>query len=120
MLPVDLSLHGVGLFVRGVLHCVGLLVQGLLLGGVGGGVGLPFQGVRLAFAFVLDPVGLTMRRLFGGGTSGRVRPPPAAEAVAKLIPGARYRELTTGHYMATATPELVADAVNDFLVSVGA
>ena len=55
-----------------------------------------------------------------GGTYDRVRPPAAAEAVAKLIPGARYRELPTGHYMATATPELVADAVNDFLVSVGA
>lgn len=55
-----------------------------------------------------------------GGTYDRVRPPPAAEAVAELIPGSRYLELPTGHYMATATPELVADAVNNFLTSVGA
>ena len=34
-----------------------------------------------------------------GGSLDRVRPPPSAEAVAKAIPGARYIELRTGHYM---------------------
>ena len=55
-----------------------------------------------------------------GATFDRVRPPPAAEAVAKAIPGARYVELPTGHFMAAATPELIADTIGDFLTSVGA
>lgn len=55
-----------------------------------------------------------------GGTFDRVRPPPAAEAVAKAIPGARYLELPTGHYMAAATPDLIADTIGGFLKSVDA
>ena len=55
-----------------------------------------------------------------GGTYDRVRPPVAAEAVAKSIPGARYVELPTAHFMAAATPELIADTIADFLKSVGA
>jgi 3-oxoadipate enol-lactonase len=55
-----------------------------------------------------------------GGTFDRVRPPPAAEAVAKAIPGARYVELPTGHYMSAATPDLIADAISSFLKSVDA
>lgn len=55
-----------------------------------------------------------------GATFDRVRPPPAAEAVARLIPAARYVELPTGHFMAAATPELIADTIGTFLTSVGA
>jgi 3-oxoadipate enol-lactonase len=55
-----------------------------------------------------------------GGTLDRVRPPAAAEAVAKLIPGSRFVELPTGHYMAAATPELIADTIGNFLKSVDA
>lgn len=55
-----------------------------------------------------------------GGTLDRVRPPAAAEAVAKLIPGSRYIELPTGHYMAAATPDLMANTIGDFLKSVDA
>jgi 3-oxoadipate enol-lactonase len=55
-----------------------------------------------------------------GATFDRVRPPPMAEAVASAIPNARYVELPTGHYMAAATPELIADTIGDFLKSVGA
>jgi 3-oxoadipate enol-lactonase len=55
-----------------------------------------------------------------GGSLDRVRPPPAAQAVADRIPGARYTELRTGHYMAVQTPELLADAIDGFLRSVGA
>jgi 3-oxoadipate enol-lactonase len=55
-----------------------------------------------------------------GATFDRVRPPPMAEAVAKTIPNARYVELPTTHYMAAATPELIADTIADFLKSVGA
>jgi 3-oxoadipate enol-lactonase len=55
-----------------------------------------------------------------GATFDRVRPPPAAEAVARMIPAARYVELPTGHFMAAATPELIASTIGDFLTSVGA
>jgi 3-oxoadipate enol-lactonase len=55
-----------------------------------------------------------------GGSLDRVRPPPLAEATAKAIPGARYVELRTGHYMAVQTPELIADCISEFLKSVDA
>jgi 3-oxoadipate enol-lactonase len=55
-----------------------------------------------------------------GGSLDRVRPPPSAEAVAKAIPGARYIELRTGHYMAVQTPELISDCIDEFLREVGA
>ena len=55
-----------------------------------------------------------------GGSLDRVRPPPLAEAVAKTIPGARYIEVRTGHYMAVQTPDLIFDCVDEFLKSVGA
>jgi 3-oxoadipate enol-lactonase len=55
-----------------------------------------------------------------GGSLDRVRPPPLAEATAKAIPGARYTELRTGHYMAVQTPDLIYDCVDDFLRTVGA
>jgi 3-oxoadipate enol-lactonase len=55
-----------------------------------------------------------------GGSLDRVRPPPLAEAVAKAIPGARYVEVRTGHYMAVQTPDLISDCIDDFLRSVDA
>jgi 3-oxoadipate enol-lactonase len=55
-----------------------------------------------------------------GGSLDRVRPPPLAEAVANSIPGARYIELRTGHYMAVQTPEFVSDCIGEFLSAVGA
>ena len=55
-----------------------------------------------------------------GGSLDRVRPPPLAEAVAKAIPGARYVEIRTGHYMSVQTPDLVADRVGEFLRAVDA
>jgi 3-oxoadipate enol-lactonase len=55
-----------------------------------------------------------------GGSLDRVRPPPLAEAVAKAIPGARYVEIRTGHYMSVQTPDLVADCVGEFLRTVDA
>jgi 3-oxoadipate enol-lactonase len=54
-----------------------------------------------------------------GGSLDRVRPPPLAEAVAKAIPGARYIEVRTGHYMAVQTPDLIADCIEDFLKTIG-
>ena len=55
-----------------------------------------------------------------GGNLDRVRPPPMAQEVAKAIPGARYIEVRTGHYMAVQTPDLIAKGIDDFLRSVDA
>jgi 3-oxoadipate enol-lactonase len=55
-----------------------------------------------------------------GGSLDRVRPPPLAQAVAGAIPGARYVELRTGHYMAVQTPDLVYDCIDAFLREIGA
>jgi 3-oxoadipate enol-lactonase len=58
--------------------------------------------------------------LVTGGTFDRVRAPALAEATAKSIPGARYTELRTGHYMSVQTPELISGCIADFLRSVDA
>lgn len=55
-----------------------------------------------------------------GGKFDRTRPPSAVEPVARLIPGARYALIETGHYMAAQTPELVAKTIGDFFDAVGA
>jgi 3-oxoadipate enol-lactonase len=55
-----------------------------------------------------------------GGSLDRVRPPPLAQEVAKAIPGARYIEVRTGHYMAVQTPDLLSDCIDDFLGAVDA
>jgi 3-oxoadipate enol-lactonase len=55
-----------------------------------------------------------------GGSLDRVRPPALAEAVAKSIPGARYVEIRTGHYMSVQTPDLLSESIEEFLKSVGA
>ena len=64
--------------------------------------------------------GLNCPVLVIGGSLDRVRPPAAAEAVAKAIPGARYVELRTGHYMSVQTPDLIVEAIDGFLRSVAA
>jgi 3-oxoadipate enol-lactonase len=63
--------------------------------------------------------GLRCPVLVIGGSLDRVRPAPMAEAVAKAIPGARYIEVRTGHYMAVQTPDLIADCIEDFLKTIG-
>jgi 3-oxoadipate enol-lactonase len=55
-----------------------------------------------------------------GATLDRTRPPALSEATAKAIPGARYIEVHTGHYMAAQTPELIADCIDEFLGTIGA
>jgi 3-oxoadipate enol-lactonase len=55
-----------------------------------------------------------------GGSLDRVRPPALAQGVANTIPGARYVEIRTGHYMAVQTPDLLSDCIDEFLRSVGA
>ena len=55
-----------------------------------------------------------------GGSLDRVRPPALATEVANLIPGARFVEIRTGHYMAVQTPDLISDCIADFLKTVDA
>ncbi len=55
-----------------------------------------------------------------GGSLDRVRPPAIAQDVAKAIPGARYVEIDTGHYMAVQAPDLIARCIDEFLSSVNA
>jgi 3-oxoadipate enol-lactonase len=55
-----------------------------------------------------------------GGSLDRVRAPALAEATAKAIPGARYVELRTGHYMSVQTPDLISDCIGEFLKSIDA
>jgi 3-oxoadipate enol-lactonase len=55
-----------------------------------------------------------------GGSLDRVRPPALAKAVANEIPGARFIEIPTGHYMAVQTPDLIFDCIDKFLRTVGA
>lgn len=64
--------------------------------------------------------GLACPVLVIGGSLDRVRPPPLAESVAKAIPGARYVEIRTGHYMSVQTPDLLSDCIDEFLRSVEA
>jgi 3-oxoadipate enol-lactonase len=64
--------------------------------------------------------GLRAPVLVIGGSLDRVRPPVFAKAVADAIPGSRYTELLTGHYMSVQTPELIFDCIDEFLNAVGA
>jgi pimeloyl-ACP methyl ester carboxylesterase len=43
------------------------------------------------------------------------RPPPRVEAVARAIPGATFRIVPSGHFMAIQTPDLLAEAICRFL-----
>ena len=64
--------------------------------------------------------GLRCPVLVIGGSLDRVRPPALAKTTADAIPGARYIEIPTGHYMSVQTPELLSDCIDEFLTSVGA
>jgi 3-oxoadipate enol-lactonase len=54
-----------------------------------------------------------------GGRFDRTRPPATAEPVARSIPGAQFKILDSGHYMAVQTPELLAGAIAEFLDQAG-
>ena len=55
-----------------------------------------------------------------GASFDRTRPPQLSKAVADAIPGARFDEVRTGHYMAVQTPDLLFDRIDAFLRAVGA
>jgi len=58
--------------------------------------------------------------LVTAGVLDRARPAHLVEPVARVIPGARYALLETGHYAPIQTPELYARTVGEFLDAVGA
>ncbi len=53
------------------------------------------------------------------GTHDRLRPPSLVEPLARSMPNARFQALETGHFMAVQTPGIVANAMQQFLMSVG-
>ena len=55
-----------------------------------------------------------------GGSFDRVRSPTLSEATANAIPGARYVEISSGHYMPVQTPDLFSACIDQFLGTVGA
>ena len=58
---------------------------------------------------------VTCPTLVVGGIHDAMRPPETAKAVAEAIPGSRYVEAETGHFMAVQTPELFLDLALPFL-----
>ena len=62
---------------------------------------------------------ITCPTLVLAGIHDKSRPPEAVEPVAKMIPGAQYRTVDSGHFMAVQTPKLIADTIGGFLNSAG-
>ena len=58
---------------------------------------------------------ITCPTLVIGCTYDTIRPPQEVEAVARQIPGARYVETASGHFMPHQTPELFIETVLPFL-----
>jgi pimeloyl-ACP methyl ester carboxylesterase len=56
---------------------------------------------------------LTCPSLFVAGTHDIARTPALVRAVAESVPGARFREIDSGHFMGLQTPELVAALLAD-------
>ncbi|KAA2212333.1 alpha/beta fold hydrolase [Teichococcus oryzae] len=53
--------------------------------------------------------------LFLAGEHDPLRPPAMIEPLSRLVPGASFQPVESGHFMAVQTPELVAGAFNAFL-----
>lgn len=63
---------------------------------------------------------LDVPALFLAGTHDPLRPPSLIEPMSQTVPQGRFKELETGHFMATQTPELVAAEINGFLDRISA
>lgn len=62
---------------------------------------------------------LRLPALFLAGTQDPLRPPAMIEPLARTVPGARFEAVESGHFMATQTPELLAEKLNAFLAATG-
>ena len=60
---------------------------------------------------------ITCPTLVMAGQHDPLRPPAVVRPVAQAIPGARFVEIASGHFMAVQTPGIVADTINQFLNS---
>ena len=49
------------------------------------------------------------------GTHDKLRPPSLVQSLAARLPNGRFQTVETGHFMATQTPALVANAIDSFL-----
>jgi pimeloyl-ACP methyl ester carboxylesterase len=56
--------------------------------------------------------------LFLAGEHDPLRPPAMIEPLSRLVPGASFQAVPSGHFMAVQTPEIVAEAFNGFLAQV--
>jgi 3-oxoadipate enol-lactonase len=56
--------------------------------------------------------------LLTAGRHDALRPPSIIEPMARLVPGAQFLELNTGHFASVQTPGLVAQAIHSFLHAV--
>jgi len=59
--------------------------------------------------------GLAMPALFLAGTHDPLRPPALIASVAETVAKGRFKEIESGHFMATQTPELIAAQFSAFL-----
>jgi pimeloyl-ACP methyl ester carboxylesterase len=55
--------------------------------------------------------------LFLAGEHDPLRPPAMIEPLSRLVPGASFMAVQSGHFMAVQTPEIVAEAFNGFLAN---
>jgi 3-oxoadipate enol-lactonase len=58
---------------------------------------------------------ITCPTLVIGCTYDTIRPPQEVEVIARCIPGARYVETASGHFMPHQTPELFLETALPFL-----
>jgi 3-oxoadipate enol-lactonase len=62
-----------------------------------------------------DLARITCPTLLCAGLQDNLLPPAAIEAIAAMIPGSRYIEIDSGHFMAVQTPERLLEQVLPFL-----
>ena len=67
------------------------------------------------FDLSADLARITAPTLVIGCTDDGIRTPDMVAKVAAMIPGARYVEATSGHFMAVETPELFGELAVPFL-----
>jgi len=66
-----------------------------------------------------DLVRIACPALLTAGTHDGLRPPSLIEPMSRRIPGAQFLELNSGHFASVQTPGLMAQAIHQFLCSVG-
>ena len=74
---------------------------------------------RMLVGMDLNPLCATIAcpTLVMAGRHDPLRSPAVVGPVARAIPGARFVEIESGHFMAVQTPDIVADTINQFLNS---